>query len=61
MQRREESVYPGDWLRIAEKDLERVERYPFVSEIGPTEEDVRGSLERIGDLVERLRRALRRP
>lgn len=26
MHRREESLYPGDWLRIAEKDLGRVER-----------------------------------
>jgi len=25
MHRREESLYPGDWLRIAEKDLGRVE------------------------------------
>ena len=23
---REESLYPGDWLRIAEKDLQRVPR-----------------------------------
>jgi len=120
MHRREESLYSGDWLRIAEKDLKRVERmlatgdpeaagfylqqamerflkafllsrgwglkrihdleallnqalaydasleefrlacqkitgfyfverYPFIAEAGPTEEDVRVSLERIAD------------
>ncbi|MFQ6100618.1 MAG: HEPN domain-containing protein [Anaerolineae bacterium] len=132
MQRREESLYPGDWLRIAEKDLKRVkrmlavhdpevagfflqqavekflkafllsrgwelrrihdlgallddavvhtpslekfrsacqkitafyfvERYPFVVEAGPTEEDIRTSLEQVGELIERLRHALRQP
>ena len=130
MQRREESLYPGDWLRIAEKDLGRVERmlairdpevagfylqqavekflkafllskgwelerihdleallnqalaydasleefrpacqkitafyflerYPFVTEAGPTEEDIRTSLEQVSELIERLRHALR--
>ncbi len=132
MHRREESLYPGDWLRIAEKDLRRVERmlatgdpeaagfylqqavekflkafllskgwelkrihdleallnqalaydvsleefrpacqritafyfverYPFVVEMGPAEEDVRVSLEQVSELIERLRHALRRP
>ena len=48
MQPREESLYPGDWLRI-------------VVEAGPTEEDVRVSLEQVSELIERLRHALRRP
>jgi len=130
MRRREESLYSGDWLHIAEKDLRRVERilatrdpeaagfylqqavekflkafllskgwelerihdleallnqalahdasleefrpacqkitafyfverYPFIAEAGPTEEDVRVSLEQGSELIERLRHALR--
>jgi HEPN domain-containing protein len=123
---REESLYPADWLRIAEKDLGRVEhlldvhdpeaagfflqqavekflkafllskgwelerihdlevllnaalaydpslepfravcqkvtgfylveRYPFITEAGLTEDDVRTSLEQVRGLIERLR------
>lgn len=123
---REESLYPVDWLRIAEKDLGRVEhllnakdpeaagfflqqavekflkafllskgwkverihdleallnaaliyetswepfrtvcqkitgfymieRYPFITEVGLTEDDVRNSLEQVGGLIEELR------
>ena len=37
-----------------------VERYPFIVEAGPTEEDVRVSLEQVSELIERLRHALRR-
>ena len=130
MRRREESLYSGDWLHIAEKDLRRVERilatrdpeaagfylqqavekflkafllskgwelerihdleallnqalahdasleefrhacqkitafyfverYPFIAEAGPTEEDVCVSLEQVSELIERLRHALR--
>jgi len=126
---REESRYPADWLRIAEKDLERVghlldvrdpeaagfylqqavekflkafllskgwqlerihdleallnealghapsweqfrpvcqkitgfyfvERYPFVTEAGLTEDDVRDSLEQVKRLIEELRTAI---
>ena len=122
----EESLYPADWLRIADKDLERVEhllsvqdaeaagfflqqavekflkafllsrgwklerihdleallnaalaydsslerfrsvcqkitgfyfveRYPFVTEAGLTEGDVRGSLKQVKELIEKLR------
>lgn len=125
--RREESLYPADWLRIAEKDLKRVEllltahdpgaagfylqqavekflkafllsrgwelerihdleallnralthdasleefrpacqkitvfyvveRYPFVVEVAPTEEDVRTVLEQVQGLIQQLRK-----
>lgn len=126
--RPKESTYPADWLRIAEKDLARVERqldhdpemagfclqqavekflkafllskewqlrrihsldallddavvyapslekfryvcqkitafyfverYPFMMESGLTEDDVRESLEQVGELVERIRTEL---
>ncbi len=129
--RRDESKYPADWVRIAERDLRRasdmlaandppaagfflqqavekflkafllsrgwklrrvhnlstllddavvyepsleefrgacqkisafyfVERYPFVVDAGPTEQDVRSSLEEVQRFIERLRKGLAR-
>ncbi len=56
---REESLYPADWIRIAEKDLGRVERYPFITESGLTEDDVRDSLTEAESLISKLRSAAR--
>jgi HEPN domain-containing protein len=72
----EDSRYPIDWLRIAEKDLRRLEqfrsacqkitgfyfleRYPFIKESGLTEEDVQSSLEQTRELVEKLRNSFKR-
>jgi hypothetical protein len=48
----DESLYPGDWVRIAEKDLARV---TTLLEIHDPEDDVRTSLEQVRPLIERLR------
>lgn len=52
---REESLYPADWIRIAEKDLGRVEHLLGVRDY--EEDDVRDSLTDAEALISKLRSA----